>query len=318
MIAQMIESIMYFGIGFLLAALSVLIVAPLIHGRAVRLTTRQVEATIPRSMAEVLADKDLQRAEFAMSTRRLETTVEQLRTQSAGQLAELGRKGDAINRLKIELGTMRAQLSATENEFAIKTRPPADAHRSLPDKVFANLKSELDERWSVANVQKAEIITLKGQVEALKGWLAAASRKLKAKGAISPLASTVPMDSSQSPPLIDRRHEGEADTFVPTVPLDSSPSSTPNNQRHGSDAVSSVPAQMNPCRRHEDDFLHFVPKDWLTTDRDSSKSLSPKNQHHEGDLFPLEAKVSRTAEPLKAAMNSSQNLPTNSRRHESD
>jgi hypothetical protein len=28
MIAQMIESIMYFGIGFLLAALSVLIVAP--------------------------------------------------------------------------------------------------------------------------------------------------------------------------------------------------------------------------------------------------------------------------------------------------
>ena len=40
MIAQMIESIMYFGIGFLLAALSVLIVAPLVHDRAVRLTMR--------------------------------------------------------------------------------------------------------------------------------------------------------------------------------------------------------------------------------------------------------------------------------------
>src|SRR5262249_28781146 len=132
MIAQMIESIMYFGIGFILAALSVLIVAPLVHGRAVRLTTRQVEATIPRSMAEVLADKDLQRAEFAMSTQRLETTVEQLRTQSAGQLAELGRKGDAINRLKIELGTMRDQLSATEDEFAIKTRAAVDAPGRRP------------------------------------------------------------------------------------------------------------------------------------------------------------------------------------------
>jgi hypothetical protein len=76
MIAQMIESIMYFGIGFLLAALSVLIVAPLVHDRAVRLTMRR--ATIPLSMAELQADKDLQRAEFAMSTRRLETTIEQL------------------------------------------------------------------------------------------------------------------------------------------------------------------------------------------------------------------------------------------------
>ena len=63
---------MYFGIGFLLAALSVLIVVPLVHDRAVRLTMRRLEATIPLSMAELQADKDLQRAEFAMSTRRLE------------------------------------------------------------------------------------------------------------------------------------------------------------------------------------------------------------------------------------------------------
>ena len=36
-----------------LAALSVLIVAPLVHGRAERLTTLRLEATIPLSMAEV-------------------------------------------------------------------------------------------------------------------------------------------------------------------------------------------------------------------------------------------------------------------------
>src|SRR5262249_34288236 len=185
-------------------------------------------------------------------------------------------------------------------------------------KVCGNRKSEVGEGSRVANVRKAEIITLKGQVEALKGWLAAASRKLKAEGGISPLVSTVPMDSSQSQPLIDRRHEGEADIFVPTVPTDSSPSSTPNNQRHGSDAVSSVPAQMNSSRRHEDDVLHFVPKHWLTTELHSAQSPPPKNQHHEGDVFPLVAKDYPTAEPLKAPMNSSQNPPTNSRRHESD
>src|SRR2546427_11095481 len=69
--AFMIESIMYFGIGFLFAALSVLVVVPLVHGRAARLTPRRLEAAIPSSMAEILARKDLLRAEFAVSARRL-------------------------------------------------------------------------------------------------------------------------------------------------------------------------------------------------------------------------------------------------------
>jgi hypothetical protein len=47
----MIESIMYFGIGFFAASLSVLIVVPLVHGRAVRLTMRQLEGAMPSSMA---------------------------------------------------------------------------------------------------------------------------------------------------------------------------------------------------------------------------------------------------------------------------
>ena len=57
----------------------------------------RLEATIPLSIAEVHADKDLLRAPFAMSTRCLETNVKQLKTKSASQLAELGRKGDADN-----------------------------------------------------------------------------------------------------------------------------------------------------------------------------------------------------------------------------
>ncbi|HMA58315.1 MAG TPA: hypothetical protein VKP52_16595 [Pseudolabrys sp.] len=50
----MIETIMYFGLGFLVAALSVLVVVPLVHGRAVRLTVRRLEGTIPSTTAEIL------------------------------------------------------------------------------------------------------------------------------------------------------------------------------------------------------------------------------------------------------------------------
>ena len=178
----MIESFMYFGIGFLLAALSVLVVVPLVHGRAVRLTTRRLKGAIPSSMVEILADKDLLRAEFAMSTRRLETNVQQLKTKSASQLAELGRKGDSINRLKIELGTLRGQMRATEEDFAVKAAALHEAQRALSEKEaeLAARMRELDERSTLADAQKIEIITLKTQVEALKEQLDGATHGLKA------------------------------------------------------------------------------------------------------------------------------------------
>jgi len=100
----MVEPIMFFGLGFLAASLVGLIIVPFVHGRAVRLTVRRLEAATPLSMAEIQADKDQLRAEFAMSTRRLEMSVDQLKNKSTGQLAELGKKNDTINRLKIELG----------------------------------------------------------------------------------------------------------------------------------------------------------------------------------------------------------------------
>ena len=52
----MIEPIMYFGIGFLFAALIGIIIVPLIHARAVRLTVRRLEAATPLSMAEIQAE----------------------------------------------------------------------------------------------------------------------------------------------------------------------------------------------------------------------------------------------------------------------
>src|SRR6201982_217963 len=144
----MIEPIMYFGLGFLAATLLALIIMPFVHGRAERLTTRRLEAAIPVSMAEIQADKDQLRAEFAMSTRRLEMSVAQMKTKTTSQLAELGKKADALNQLKKELGektatifaleardkTQREQLRTTEEEFQIKNGALREVERSLADK----------------------------------------------------------------------------------------------------------------------------------------------------------------------------------------
>jgi chromosome segregation ATPase len=192
----MIEPIMYFGIGFLVAALIGLVVIPLVHGRAVRLTMRRLEAATPLSMAEIQADKDQLRAEFAMSTRRLEMSVEQLKNKTTSQLAELGKKSDAINRLKIELGektatilaleardkALRDQLRATEDEIAAKTDAMHAAQRALSDKEaeLARLMGALEEKSTFTEAQKVEIVALKTQVEALKERLTAAGNEVKA------------------------------------------------------------------------------------------------------------------------------------------
>jgi chromosome segregation ATPase len=191
----MIEPIMYFGIGFLIAALIGLVVIPLVHGRAVRLTMRRLEAATPLSMAEIQADKDQLRAEFAMSTRRLEMSVEQLKGRTTSQLSELSKKTDAINRLKVELGektatiyaleardkALRDQLRASEEEFVVRSTAVQDAERALNDKQseLAKMMSELDDRSVLADSQKVEIIALKTQIEALKERLSDAEKAVR-------------------------------------------------------------------------------------------------------------------------------------------
>src|SRR5947209_9013668 len=114
----MVEPIMFAGIGFLVAALLVLGFIPMVHGRAVRLTTRRLEALTPVSLGEIQAEKDQLRAEFAMSTRRLEMSVEQLKAKCTSQLADIGKKSEAITRLKLELGEKTAAMTALENREA--------------------------------------------------------------------------------------------------------------------------------------------------------------------------------------------------------
>jgi chromosome segregation ATPase len=112
----MIEQVMFFSIGFLAAALLSLVLAPLLHNRAVRLTTRQLEISIPASVAELRADKDQLRAEFAMSIRRLEATVERLKTKSATSLADIGKKKVSINLLQNECRDKGATICALEDQ----------------------------------------------------------------------------------------------------------------------------------------------------------------------------------------------------------
>jgi chromosome segregation ATPase len=189
----MIEPIMYLAIGFLVSMLFGLMIVPLVHNRAVRLTTRRLEAATPLSMAEIQADKDQLRAEFAMSARRLEMSVEQLKNKTTSQLAELGKKSDAINRMKIELGEKNAtifslearekavkeQLRATEEEFAAKTGLLRSAEQALTDKQadLARISHELNDRSMMADSRQVELVAVRTQIEELKSRVGDAEKE---------------------------------------------------------------------------------------------------------------------------------------------
>lgn len=95
----MIQNILFFTLGFLCAGFLALLIAPAVWSRAAMLTRKRVEASVPLSLNEIQADKDRLRAEFAMSTRRLEMSIKSLREKAAGQSLEINRYREEVNRL---------------------------------------------------------------------------------------------------------------------------------------------------------------------------------------------------------------------------
>ena len=191
----MIEPIMFVGIGFLVAGLLVIGVIPLVHARAVRLTMRRLEALTPLSMAEIQADKDQLRAEFAMSTRRLEMSVEQLKAKTTNQLTELGKKSEAIGRLKLELSEKTAQMMALEakekqlaedvlySQSDLTTRIKAlnDTERALAESEarLAAVTDQYNEYATSADGHRIDVATLAAQAEVLKGQVDSYEREAR-------------------------------------------------------------------------------------------------------------------------------------------
>lgn len=191
----MIEAAMYFALGFLVAFLIALIMIPLVHHRAVRLTTRRVQAAAPISLAEIQADKDQMRAEFAMATRRLELSLADLKEKHSQELVELGRKAEAIAKLKAELAEksrmadalqeehkrLEEQLRGSQEELALKTRACEEAERKLKEREeqFSRLGLNLEETSVAADSHRIEIVALRTQIATLRDQVADRDREIK-------------------------------------------------------------------------------------------------------------------------------------------
>ncbi|RWE79647.1 hypothetical protein [Mesorhizobium sp.] len=180
----MVQSVLFFALGFLSAVFLVSLIAPAVWRRAVVLTRRRLEASLPLTQAEIQADKDRVRAEYAMTTRRLEITVKNLQEKVAEQLVEIARGHEALKGLAVEkkdknqalsdLQAKNAELKQREEDLHRLSEKLAQAERALEKRALELQKLEQmydDASFSSSNRQ-IELVARESELEKLASDIA--------------------------------------------------------------------------------------------------------------------------------------------------
>ena len=166
----MIEWFMFGALGFFLGCLLALMLAPPLWNRAVKLTTRKLEATMPMSLTDIQADKDQLRAEFAIELRKVEVALYKSKEKAARELIEANKRRVEIQVLNTDLGGVKGQLQESQNANRVLQQT---IKRRLPD---------LDARLKAAKKALAELETVNAE---LRNTVASQSEALKiARGTV--------------------------------------------------------------------------------------------------------------------------------------
>jgi len=166
----MSDPIFDFGFGFFLAALLIIGAKALARSWLFRFARRRLESAAPNLMADIEADMGELHAQIAVATRRLETSVEQMKSKTTSQLSEIGKSSEAIARLRAEYANrssalaaladkekaLHAQLCLTEAELAARSTVLAEVERKLAQEKaeLNNLRAFVEARDRVAETEK--------------------------------------------------------------------------------------------------------------------------------------------------------------------
>ncbi|MER8443967.1 hypothetical protein NKH52_12245 [Mesorhizobium sp. M1066] len=180
----MVQSVLFFVLGFLCAGFLALMVAPAIWRRAVALTRKRVESSIPLTQTEIQADKDRIRAEYAMTTRRLEIGVKTLREKAAEQLVEINRGREAMKGLAVErtdknqalteLGAKNEALRQREGELQQLSERLKETERKLEKRAveLEKLERMYDDASFSSSSRQIELVARESEMQKLASDIA--------------------------------------------------------------------------------------------------------------------------------------------------
>jgi archaellum component FlaC len=114
----MVEPLLYAALGFLTASLVALFMGRALWNRAVRLTTHRIMRRLPLSRDEIVASRDLLRAEVAIEHRKLERQANMMRQRMTQSMADVGRRDAAIVGMRATVEDARAKVADAETRVA--------------------------------------------------------------------------------------------------------------------------------------------------------------------------------------------------------
>lgn len=142
----MIQTALYFALGFLAAVLLALLVAPPIWRRATVLTRKRVEAETPLTLNEIQAQRDGLRAEHAMAIRKLELMLENVQAKAARQLAQSSEKERFSHKIAGASATLEKTISDLEESLASRKQEleKAQAASAAQERLLEQRGAELE------------------------------------------------------------------------------------------------------------------------------------------------------------------------------
>jgi chromosome segregation ATPase len=147
-----IQYIMLVSLGFLIASLITLLMAPIFWKRAVRLTSTRLRQSLPLSEHEILADKDQLRAKYAIRVHQLEKQVETASLGAARQKIDLNRRDAGITQLETEINTLKAEVEENQNARSVLEQTVSDR--------IPKIEARLDEARKLLLVRDREVAEL--------------------------------------------------------------------------------------------------------------------------------------------------------------
>lgn len=134
-------------LGFLLAALLLLVLLPAYRRRIERFATDSVRRALPLTEAEIRADKDRLRAEYALNVHRLEMKLEEAAHSAARQSVEINRRDAKVHDLEQAMSTQQMSVEEHENarrvlEQAILDRLPKVEQRLADTRKLLNQRDK--------------------------------------------------------------------------------------------------------------------------------------------------------------------------------
>lgn len=163
---SLIQSGLFFALGFLVAGFLALMIAPAIWRRAVYLTRKRIESAIPLTANELQADKDKLRAEHAMALRREEISVAKLRAKSTLDAQSIVKQSEEIKQLKAELASQTDVNVQLDQSLASMNEQLSSGGLEIQD-----LKLQL-------STTSAELAARTGQLESLTSIYQEAEKRI--------------------------------------------------------------------------------------------------------------------------------------------